>query len=303
MADDRPDKEQSSRPRKGVIDVLKAIDRRIIFLLITLGVVLPLIFHLVFSVRTSPIVQAIFDKMESLPPGSKVLVSFDYAPSTVPENQPMAEAICRHALAKDFKVYMMAVWATGPPQVDALVTNVIERDFPGKVYGKDWINLGYKAGNQGLINAILLDLKGMYTTDVHGDPIDGFEMMRDVQNLADMSLIVCIGSGFPGVREWVQFAGDPGRIPVAGGVTAVEAPLLYPYYPRQLLGLMGGLQGAAEYESALVLKYPQYKEHAEQAVRLMGPQTVAHLVIIAFVIIGNIAYFGERSRQKRAKKA
>jgi hypothetical protein len=302
MANDRPEKEQRAA-KKDVIDVLKAIDRRIIFLLITLAVVLPLVFHLVFAVRSSPIVQAIFDKMESLPPGSKVLVSFDYAPSTVPENQPMAEAICRHALVKDLKVYTMAVWATGPPQVDAMAANVIQRDFPNKVYGKDWINLGYKAGNQGLINAILLDLKGMYTTDVHGDPIDGFEMMKDVQNLTDMSLIVCIGSGFPGVREWVQFAGDPGRIPVAGGVTAVEAPLLYPYYPRQLLGLMGGLQGAAEYESALVEKYPQYKEHAEQAVRLMGPQTVAHLVIIAFVIIGNVAFFGERRRQKRAKKA
>jgi len=303
MADEKPEKEQSRVARKGVIDVLKAIDRRIIFLLIALAVILPLIFHLVFAVRTSPIVQAIFDKVDALPPGSKLLISFDYGPSTAPENQPMAEAVCRHALAKDLKVYMMAVWATGPPQVDLLVTDVIQRDFPNKVYGKDWMNLGYKAGNQGLINAILLNLKSMYTTDVHGDPIDGFEMMKDVQNLTDMSLIVCIGSGFPGVREWVQFAGDPGRIPVAGGVTAVEAPLLYPYYPRQLLGLMGGLQGAAEYESALVKKYPQYKGHAEQAVRLMGPQTVAHLVIIAFVIIGNIAFFGERRRQKRAKKA
>ena len=303
MAEDRPStKERKPAARKDVIDVLKAIDRRIIFLLIALAVILPLIFHLVFSVRTSPIVQAIFDKVEALPPGSKVMVSFDYGPSTVPENQPMAEAVCRHILAKDLKLYMMAVWATGPPQVEVLATNVIERDFPSKAYGVDWINLGYKAGNQGLINAILLNLKGMYTTDVHGASIDGFEMMKDVQNLTDMSLIICIGSGFPGVREWVQFAGDPGRIPVAGGVTAVEAPLLYPYYPRQLLGLMGGLQGAAEYEAAVVKKYPQYKEHAEKAVKLMGPQTVAHLVIIAFVIIGNIAFFGERRRLTRAKK-
>lgn len=303
MAEERPDTKATSGARRDAIDVLKAIDRRIIFLLIALAVILPLVFHLVFAVHPSPIVEAIFDKVESLPPGSKVLVSFDYSPSTVPENQPMAEAVCRHALARDVKLYMMAVWATGPPQVDVLVTNVIEKDFPDKVYGKDWINLGFKAGNQGLINAILLNIKGMYTTDVHGAPIDGFEMMKDVQNLTDMSLIICIGSGYPGVREWVQFAGDPGRIPVAGGVTAVEAPLLYPYYPRQLLGLMGGLQGAAEYESALVEKYPQYKEHGEQAVKLMGPQTVAHLVIIAFVIVGNIAFFGERRRQKRARKA
>jgi hypothetical protein len=288
--------------KRDIVDVLKAIDRRIIFLLIALAVILPLAFNLVFSVRSSPIVEAIFEKVESLPPGSKVMVSFDYGPSTVPENQPMAEAVSRHVLHKDLKLYMMAVWATGPPQVEVLIENVIETDFPDKVYGEDWINLGYKAGNQGLINAILLDLKGMYTTDINGTGIDEFEMMKDVDNLTDMSLIICIGSGFPGVREWVQFAGDQGDIPVAGGVTAVEAPLLYPYYPRQLLGLMGGLQGAAEYEAALVSKYPQYKANSEQAIQLMGPQTVAHLVIIAFVIVGNIAFFAER-RRNRGRKA
>jgi len=290
--------ETRTKEKRDIIDILRAIDRRIIFLLIAPGVILPLAFHLVFSVHTSPIVEAIFDKIESLQPGEKVLMSFDYGPSTVPENQPMAEAVARHVLHKDLKLYLMAVWATGPPQTEVLIRNVIEADFPDKVYGSDWINLGYKAGNQGLINAILLDLKGMYTTDIHGTPIDDFEMMRDVHNLTDMSFIICIGSGFPGVREWVQFAGDPGDIPLAGGVTAVEAPLLYPYYPRQLLGLMGGLQGAAEYEAALVKKYPQYKERSEQAVQLMGPQTVAHLVIIAFVIIGNIAFFAERRRTR-----
>lgn len=291
-----------AKEKRDIVDILRTLDRRIIFLVIALAVILPLVFQLVFSVRSSPIVDAIFDKVESLPPGSKVLLSFDYGPSTVPENQPMAEAVARHILHKDLKLYMMAVWATGPPQTEVLVANVIETDFPDKVYGKDWINLGYKAGNQGLINAILLDLKGMYTTDTHGDGIDEFEMMKDVDNLTDMSLIICIGSGFPGVREWVQFAGDPGNIPVAGGVTAVEAPLLYPYYPRQLLGLMGGLQGAAEYEVALVSKYPQYKARSEQAIQLMGPQTVAHLVIIAFVIVGNIAFFAER-RRNRGRKA
>ena len=50
-----------------------------------------------------------------------------------------------------------------------------------------------------------------------------------------------VGSGFPGVKEWIQFGGDPADVPTAGGVTAVEAPLLYPYYPEQLIGLMGGL--------------------------------------------------------------
>jgi hypothetical protein len=74
-------------------------------------------------------------------------------------------------------------------------------------------------------------------------------------------------------------------------VTAVEALLLYPYYPRQLKGLMGGLQGAAEYETALISKYPQFVKTAREAQVYMGPQAVAHYVIILLVILGNISYF------------
>lgn len=280
---------------------LSRLDRRVIFVFIALSVAVPLILKVVIPQPASPIVQNIFDKIESLEPGSRVVLSLDYGPSTAPENQPMAEAITRHLLTKDCKLYILALWATGAGQAGILIEDVIETEFAQKREHEDWVNLGFKAGNQGLINAILLDLKAMYTTDSGGTAIDSIPMMEDVNALTDMDLIVGIGSGFPGVKEWVQFAGDRGNIPIAAGVTAVEAPLLYPYYPKQLLGLMGGLQGAAEYEAALIKGYPQFagNEDAIGAVRLMGPQAVAHSVIVVFIIIGNIMFFVERRREKR----
>lgn len=278
------------------------IDRRVIFLMIALAVIIPMVFHLVFEVRSSPIVQGIFDKVESLPEGSKVLLSFDYAPSTVPENRPMADALLRHCLVKNHRTYIMALWAPGEAEANITIERVIPRDFPHKVYGEDYVQLGFKAGNQGLINAIFTDLKGMYTTDAAGVDINSISMMKDIDELPDFDLILAVCSGKPGLKEWIQFAGDRGDIPVAGGVTAVEAPLLYPYYPKQLLGLMGGLQGAAEYEAALVHKYPEYRESSMVAVQSMGPQTVAHLVIIFFVLVGNIGFFIQRSREKRARQ-
>ena len=255
------------------------LDRRVIFVMIALSVMVPLILKLVFPVYSSPIVQRIFDKIESLPPGSRVLLSLDYGPATAPENQPMASAIARHVLERDCRLYILALWATGPGQANILIDEVLRAEFAHKVEGEDWVHLGYKAGNQGLINAILLDLKSMYTTDADGRAIDSVPMMAEVRNLKDMDLIFGVGSGFPGVKEWVQFAGDRGDIPIAGGVTAVEAPLLYPYYPQQLLGLMGGLQGAAEYEAELVRNYPKFRETGATAVRLMGPQAVAHTLL------------------------
>jgi len=199
----------------------------------------------------------------------------------------------------------MTIWATGPPLIASLMEEVVDAEFPDKVYGVDYLNLGYKVGNQGAIQALTSDFKGQYTADVGrgqmhpSRPIDQIPMMDDVRAIRDFDFIVGIGSGFPGLKEWVQFAGDPEDVPVGGGVTAVEAPLLYPYYPQQLAGLMGGLLGAAEYEAALTADFPRFEGPGQQAQIRMFPQTVAHLVIVAFVVLGNISYFATKRRTGR----
>lgn len=281
------------------IEKLGTMDRRYVFLVIAIAVIIPLILRYTTSIPASTIVQDLFDKVENLPAGSKILVSFDYGPSTVPENQPMANALTRHAFEKGHRIYLMALWATGPRQSLQLIEEIIEAEFPQKIYGEDWIHLGYKAGNQGLINTLLSDFKAMYTTDIEGTNINDFPMMEGIRTLRDFDLILGLGSGFPGTKEWVQFAGDPGDIPVGGGTTAVMAPLLYPYYPKQMVGFMGGLQGAAEYEHALSARYPKYHDRSRIASTSMGPQVTAHLVIIAFIVLGNITYLIERRRTRK----
>jgi hypothetical protein len=282
-------------------ETIKNIDRRVIFLCIALAVIIPLLFHVIFPERISPIVQKIFDKIESLPEGSRVLISLDYDPSTVPEQQPMVDAIFYHCCKRNLKMYIMALWGTGQNIADETINDMIVTHFPEKVYGEDYVHLGYKAGNQGLINVIITDMKKMYTTDVNGTQIDAIPMMRDVRNLKNMDLIAAFGGGFPGLKEWILFAGDPGNIPVAGGVTAVSAPLLYPYYPNQMLGMMGGIKGAAEYESEMIRKYPGFRELRHGGLEMMGPQAVAHIVIMLFIIIGNVTFFIDRRRKAKVE--
>jgi len=285
-----------------VFETITNIDRRVIFLFIGFAVIIPVLLSFSCSEEATPIVLSIFDKIESLPEGSKVLMSFDYGPSTVPEIQPMIDALLRHCCEKNLKIYMMALWGTGHNLISESMQDIIEKEFPDEVYGVDYVNLGYKAGQQGLINVILTDMKKMYTTDALGSEIDAVPMMVDIRNLKSFDLILSLGGGFPGVKEWVLFAGDPGNIPVAGGATAVSAPLLYPYYPRQLLGLLGGIKGAAEYESALIKGYPKFRTHSHPGIDMMGPQTVAHIVIVILLVIGNITFFVARGRESDERR-
>lgn len=276
----------------------REVDRRIIFLFIFVAVATPILFPITFEEKATAVVLGVYDKIENMPAGSKVLISFDFDPAMAPEVQPMANAISRHALEKGHKVIFMSLWATG----QALLTHSLEKDilpgFPDKNNLTDYVNIGYKAGNEGVLNVIITDFHKMFPTDVNTVPLDSVEVFDGIKSCKDLDLIVSIGGGKPGPKEWVLFVGDPGQVPIAAGVAAVVAPQLYPYYPSQMIGILGGIKGAAEYESELTENYPRFIEMGTPGLEMMGPQTLAHIIIIAFIIIGNVAYFRNKRREK-----
>ncbi len=279
------------------------VDRRIIFLLILISVATPILFPIEFKEKATPVVKAVYDKIESLPAGSRVLISFDFDPAMAPEVQPMANAITRHSLARGHKVIFMSLFATGQALLtqslnEVLVDDTISWDKPF-VEQRDYVNLGYKAGNEGVLNVIITDFKKMFPTDVKNTPYEEIPALNGINSCKDLDLVVSLGGGKPGVKEWVLYVGDQGDIPIAAGVAAVVAPQMYPYYPKQLIGILGGVKGAAEYESELVHNYKQFENMDTPGLQMMGPQTLAHIVILAFILIGNFSFFIIKSRKRR----
>ncbi|MBU1652803.1 hypothetical protein KKA00_11315 [bacterium] len=277
----------------------KEVDRRVIFLFIFLAVAAPILFPVTFTEKATLVVRSVFDKIDNLPPGSKVLISFDFDPAMAPEVQPMANAISRHCLDKGHKVIFMSLWATG----QALMTQSLERSilpgFPEKENLVDYVNIGFKAGNEGVLNVIVTNFRKMFPTDVNSVPLDSIAVFDGITSCYDLDMIVALGGGKPGPKEWILFVGDPAQIPVGVGVAAVVAPQMYPYYPTQVVGILGGIKGAAEYESLLVKTHKRFAEMDTPGLRMMGPQTLAHVVIMSFIVIGNIIFFRSRRREKK----
>lgn len=272
------------------------VDRRIIFLFMFVAVATPIIFPFTFEERLSPTVKSAFEMIESLPPNSRVLISYDYDPAGAPELQPHANSFVRHVFAKGHRIVFMGLWPQGQSLLNITVQRVLIPEFPDKKPGVDYAILGYKAGNEGVLNVILTNLRKMFPTDVNSVPLSQIPIFDGIESVRDFDLAIPIGSGQPGVKEWVLFIGDPGRVPIVGGAAAVSTPQLFPYYPKQLKGLLGGVKGGAEYESELKRRYPQFGAVETPAMKMMGPQTLAHLVIMAFIILGNVAYFRQRAR-------
>jgi len=194
----------------------------------------------------------------------------------------------------------MALWPVGPQMIDETIARVITTDFPHLVYGRDYVNLGFKSGGEGVIKVIVTDLRQLYTTDSFGTAIDDIPMMKGIQNIQQMDLVVNISAGYAGTKEWVQYAVTPfpDEIRLVAGCTGVQAPLLYPYIPQQLPGLLGAIKGAAEYEKLVLDRYAGENPPGRylEGRRRMGPQLIAHVLMIALIVVGNVVFFMGRAR-------
>lgn len=278
---------------------LTSIDRRWIFLLIGLGTIIPVLFPIGFPVKVTPPVKKIFDKIETLGKDDVVILSYDYGPTTAAENDPMADAILRHCLARKVKVVALALYPLGGlTAANASVERVTE-EFPGLEYGVDYVNLGYKDGGQATMKLLAEDFSAAFPKDTNGTPIGNLALMEQVTGARDADLAVSIATGIIG-EWWANLINAQYALPVAVGCTAVSAPKYYAYLEAgQMLGLIGGLKGASEYERLLKDNYPETRAAyanplLQTASKGMDAQTIDHLIIIAFIVVGNLAYLASR---------
>ena len=278
-------------------DRLLAIDRRIIFLLVAIAVTLPLFSKAILHIEVSPTVKAVYDAVESLPAGSKVLVSFDYDPASAPELQPMALSFFRHCFSKDLKLIIIGLWPQGPVQANIALADVFrdpEIEAKNLEYGEDYVNLGYMAGNEVVIQAMGADIHTTFPADYSGNRTSQLSLMKGVKNFDNIDFVYNLSAGYPGTQEWVQFAVDRFHATLGAGNTAVQAPGMYPYVQTgQLLGVLGGMKGGAEYE--IIWNRPA------RAVSYMFSQSVSHAVVVFFIIIGNLAFFATRGKRKASE--
>ena len=265
---------------------LEKLDRRWLFLIMGLLVAGPLIRPAGLPLRVSPPVQSFSDAIDRLPNGSTVLMSCDYDPSARPEMVPMNRTAFRQLLSKDCKVVVTVLWNAGPGLVEETL-NDVAKEFPGKTYGVDWVNLGYKAGDDAVMVLMGQGIKNAFPRDYRGNDTARLPIMQNVRDYSSFPMLVNISAGFPGTKEWVQQVQSRFHLPMVAGVTAVSAPEYYPYLQSgQLRGLLGGMAGAAEYEKA--------RGEKGTATKGMDAQSLAHVFVALCIVLGNVVQWVKR---------
>ena len=266
------------------------IDRRIIFVVIGLCTLLPLLNPVGLPIKISPEVRNVYDYIESLPERSVFLLSIDFDPASKPELHPQAIALLRHAFRKNLRVVAMTLWVSGTGMADQLLKQVSSE--MGREGGRDYVFLGWSPGGSAVIINMGQDLYTAFPSDYEGKPTRGIPVLEGVHSLKDVTYAISLGAGNPGVEAWYVYGKDKYKFELGGGCTGVIAPGLYPLLRSgQINGLIGGLRGAAEYESLIGQK--------GRAVAGMDAQSATHLAIIVLVVMCNLFYFSLRQQKGR----
>jgi hypothetical protein len=265
------------------------VDRRVLYLLLALAVALPLVIRPGASIRVSEPVRSAFAAVDRLPPGAVVMISIDYDPSSAPELQPMLIALLRHCFSKGVKVIVTGQLALGLPMAE-IALNEVAPEMAAE-YGRDYVNIGYRPGYAAMMVGIGREIRDFFRTDYRGVPVDSFAFMRSVHSYRDIALLVSLAHGAV-ADAWIQFVGGRFDQEIIVGVTGVNAPGMYQYLQSgQIAGLVGGLQGAAEYETLIA--------RPGSATLGMPAQAWAHGLIILLLIVGNLGYLLSRRRGEK----
>ncbi len=265
---------------------IEHLDRRWIFLVTGLLVLIPLLFPLALPLAPSPPVRGFHDAVEKAPNGSTVLMSCDYDPGAKPELVPMTRTALRQLWNKNCKVVVTVLWDGGPGLVDNVLREVAAEYGGKKQYGIDYVNLGYKEGREDVMVLMGQGIANAFPRDYRGNEVRTLPIMRGVRDYTSFPLLVSISAGYPGTKEWVQQVQSRFHLPMVSGCTAVSAPEYYPYLQSgQLLGLLGGMAGAAEYE--------KIRGEKGTATRGMDAQSMAHVFVALMILLGNLVQWSK----------
>ncbi|RKX32388.1 MAG: hypothetical protein DRP46_01285 [Candidatus Zixiibacteriota bacterium] len=285
-----------------IFDRLMSFDRRWVFLSLAIVCVGTYLWDFSVPITISEEARSIYDEVAALKEGDMIYMSVDYDPNALAELHPTTYALAELCFRKKVKVIFGTLSNLGQGMVDQVLHDISDslRDtatyngvfYEGReiVNGVDYVFLGYKPYPAMVIQAMGLDFRVPFPTDYYGTPIDSIPIMQGTKNFDQCKLVVDMAAG--NVAEmWITYGHGNYGVPLALAVTGVMGADMYPYLRSgQIFGLAAGLLGAAQLEKLC--------DNPGRAMDGMRIQLFAHILIILFIIMGNIGFLATRKLNK-----
>lgn len=256
---------------------------RVLFLAPILLIVASVLMPIRVPISVSEPTKDFFESIDSLPPGSVVAVSFSGSLKSLEDQEAQFIAVWKILFQRDLRVLF---YPTSPDGLIILDSHLGERVKPedyGKVYGEDYVRLGYAPLEEAGQASFALSIRSVYSTDHEGRPLDELPMMGDVDGHEDIDLLIFQASGRNDVSWAVRQWAAPFDTPLIVMTTSNMGPLVTVYYPGQIMGFVSGLQGGRELKVIGGL--------ADEGAMISDARSLPIIALVVVVILGNITLF------------
>ena len=262
------------------------IDYRWLYALSLICTIIPILYPLGLPVQVSGGTIGYFDAIDKLPAGSVVAVSFGASAQLLDEQEAQFLATWKLLFQRDLKVLFYNPLQDGTLMLQTeLGKQVIPASY-GKVYGEDYVVLGYAPLGEAGEASMGINIRGVYTTDWKGTPLNDLPMMKDINSAKDIDLLIfvytsCTDVEFP-IRQWVT----PYKTPTIIATLGCCGPMAAPYYPTQIQGFLSGSGMGTELEV--------YGRVPGPGAAMSDAKNIGILPFLFFFIFGNLSYIGSR---------
>jgi len=277
---------EPTKENKGVRYFLEDVDPRVIYaiiIILMLGVTLR---PLGLPIRVSPNTKVFVDYLDNLPENSVVMFFADWGAThefTIgTQFRPFLIQLARLNAEKGIK------WVAASSTPDGLVLFPekleepdVKKAMSNMVYGEDWVYLGYFAGVETGLAALLKGIPNMFTYDAFGNAVVDLPLIQQANKAEDFA--VFMGSGGGELGHWIRQIAVAYDKPLAIMTQGICAPSIQPFIPQLVYTMLTDMKCAAEYEYMIGMPGP--------AISGMDIQTVVHLFLFVMIILANVMYF------------
>ena len=265
------------------------IDVRWMVLACILLIFVPLIRPIGLPTLVSEPTKDFYHAIVDLPPGSVIAVSFGAGFGALDEREAQFIATFKTIFETDVKLMVYCYSSEGPMVLERIIaegTGIADPLKYGKVYGEDYVRLGYAPLGEPGEATMVADIRSIFSTDYKGTPLDEIPMMEDINNADDIDLLWADYGSCTDIEWYIRQWVVPTHTPVIATMLGCCAPMAAPYYPDQCVGFLSGSGMGTEME--IISKNPG------PGARTSDIKNLAILPFLLFLILGNISAFGKR---------
>jgi hypothetical protein len=280
------------------------IDRRIYYAGVFILVSALLLYPVGMPLKISPEVRETWQMIDDLQPGDFVIVNFCLSASGYAQLEGACNSMIAHIFEKPgVTVMFMMVSDQAPIMLEEIITNngdlmPGESTFPwydirGKVYGEDYVNMGFYPGISNFIAALSMNFRdSLGSTDWYGvDVADWFDS-HDIQTAEDVDLVVSFDSD-DGAGDFMRyFYLEYGTPVIQSMIGVMVAGSKVQYNAGNYAGIVPSIRGAAEYQ--FLQSYPG------MALTQMDAFSVVQFYLMALMVVGNLGYhlYGKKQQEE-----